>query len=283
MLGNHLLGIYEKAFFSDGDWRSLFQKVKALGFDFMELCVDESDERIARLDWPREQRQTVRNAAFEEGVILQSMCLSAHRRYPFGSADPAVRQMAREIMDKAIDLAMDLGIRTIQLAAYDVYYEPSTPDSRKRYEDGLRYAAQRAERRGVMLANEIMDTAFVNSITKHMTYEANIHSPYLRVYPDVGNLSAWNNDVERELAAGIGSIVQVHLKDTLAVSEEFPGKFKCVPFGSGCVDFPLCLRTLDSLGYAGPYLIEMWYQPGSSDVEEVAAAKRWIEAQYALR
>ncbi|WP_394806705.1 hypothetical protein [Anaerotruncus colihominis] len=50
----------------------------------------------------------------------------------------------------------------------------------------------------------------------------------------------------------------VHLKDTLAVTPNFPGKFKCVPFGSGCVDFPLCLRQLERQGYHRPYMMEMW-------------------------
>lgn len=59
----------------------------------------------------------------ETGVGIPSMCLSAHRRFPFGSRDEAVRERAREIMSKAIRLARDLGIRTIQLAGYDVYYE----------------------------------------------------------------------------------------------------------------------------------------------------------------
>jgi L-ribulose-5-phosphate 3-epimerase len=27
-----------------------------LGFDFVEMSVDETDERLARLDWSREQR-----------------------------------------------------------------------------------------------------------------------------------------------------------------------------------------------------------------------------------
>ena len=57
-------------------------------------------------------------------------------------------------------------------------------------------------------------------------------------------------------------MVGVHLKDTLAVTEDFPGKFKCVPFGSGCVDFPACLGQLEREGYRGPYMIEMWYEPG---------------------
>ena len=51
------------------------------------------------------------------------MCLSGHRKYPLGSHDKEIQKKSLEIMKKAIDFAADLGIRIIQLAGYDVYYE----------------------------------------------------------------------------------------------------------------------------------------------------------------
>ena len=127
-----------------------------------------------------------------------------------------------------------------------------------------------------------MDTPFLNSISKNMAYEGMLRSPWFRVYPDLGNLSAWpENDVDYELAHGVGSIVAVHLKDTLAVRDDFPGKFKCVPFGSGCVDFPRRFAQLEQLGYTGPYMIEMWHDAAEDDTAAVGAAKRWIEARFA--
>jgi len=276
-----LLGIYEKALNPEDNWYQRLEKVKKLGFDFLEICIDEKDERLARLEWTREERAELRRASFDTGIPILSMCLSAHRRFPFGSADPAVREKARLIMDQAIDLAVDLGIRTIQIAGYDVYYEESTIDSRRLFFEGLKWATSRASRKGVMLANEIMDTSFLNSITKHLFFEKQIASPWLKVYPDVGNLSAWGNDVVSELKMGAGSIVQVHLKDTLAVTDTFGGQFRNVPFGTGCVDFRLCLKTLEKMGYTGPYLIEMWHQEGQDDMETVGCAKAWIEKQFA--
>lgn len=65
------------------------------------------------------------------------MCLSAHRRFPFGSADPEKRARAHDIMQKALTLSSRLGIRVIQLAGYDVYYEESTPTSRSSATRGL--------------------------------------------------------------------------------------------------------------------------------------------------
>lgn len=72
------------------------------------------------------------------------MCLSGHRKYPLGSSDPAVCTRSIEIMEKAVRLAADLGVRIIQLAGYDVYYEDSTPDTAARFLENLSFAAMLA-------------------------------------------------------------------------------------------------------------------------------------------
>lgn len=113
---------------------------KELGFDFVEMSVDETDERLSRLDWSREQRLALVSAVAETGVRVPSMCLSAHRRFPLGSEDDAVRTQGLEIMRKAIQFAQDVGIRVIQLAGYDVYYQQANDETRCRFRDGLKRA-----------------------------------------------------------------------------------------------------------------------------------------------
>lgn len=120
----HPLGIYEKALPRNTSWVEKLALAKSCGFDFVEMSVDESEERRARLDWPLAERMEIINAIQKTGVRIPTMCLSAHRRFPFGSHDSDTRQQARIIMQKALRLAQDLGVRTIQLAGYDVYYEP---------------------------------------------------------------------------------------------------------------------------------------------------------------
>lgn len=281
MLGKHSVGIYEKAFDPKISWEERLNRAGGLGFDYVEISIDETDERLARLDWSRSQKKELLDAVWNSNVGIRSMCLSAHRRFPFGSEFAAVRDNAHLIMEKAIDFAGELGIRVIQLAGYDVYYEQSTEDSVKRFKEGMAWAAERAANAQVMLAMEIMDTPFMNSISKHMPYEEAIKSPWYRVYPDLGNLSAWKeNDPAAEIEKGIGSIVAIHLKDTLSPTENFAGQFKCVPFGSGCVDFPARFAQLEKLNYNGPYMIEMWYKDGTDDVEEIAKAAKWLDEQY---
>ncbi|EFL9853107.1 L-ribulose-5-phosphate 4-epimerase [Escherichia coli] len=225
---NHPLGIYEKALAKDLSWPERLVLAKSCGFDFVEMSVDETDERLSRLDWSTAQRTSLVAAMIETGVGIPSMCLSAHRRFPFGSRDDAVRQRAREIMSKAIRLARDLGIRTIQLAGYDVYYEDHDEGTRQRFAEGLAWAVEQAAASQVMLAVEIMDTAFMNSISKWKKWDEMLASPWFTVYPDVGNLSAWGNDVPAELKLGIDRIAAIHLKDTQPVTEQSPGQFRDV-------------------------------------------------------
>ncbi len=270
------IGIYEKALPPHFGWPERLGAARSVGFDFVEMSIDETDDRLARLDWSRQQRRDLRCAAEDTGMRVPSICLSAHRRFPFGSADPALRGRAALVMRKAIDLARDIGARTIQLAGYDVYYEPSTRDSLQRFEDGLAWATGLAAEAQVMLAVEIMDTPLMGSISRWLRLAERIPSPWFAVYPDLGNLSAWGNDVPDELARGIAHIVAIHVKDTLAVRPDFPGKFKGVPFGEGCVDFVAAFATLKRLGYHGCYLIEMWSGDAADPIGEVSRARSWV-------
>lgn len=59
------LGIYEKALPAGECWLERLQLAKTLGFDFVEMSVDETDDRLSRLDWSREQRLALVNAIVE--------------------------------------------------------------------------------------------------------------------------------------------------------------------------------------------------------------------------
>lgn len=271
------LGIYEKALPKNISWRDRLKYAKELGFDFVEISIDETDERLARLDWNLEERKEFINAILETGVRVPSMCFSGHRRFPLGSESSEIRKKSLELMKKAIDLAVDLGIRNIQMAGYDVYYEVGNEKTRQLYIDGMRQSLKWAEQANVMLSIEIMDHPFMNSITKYLEFDQILDSPFLTVYPDIGNLTAWGNDVRSELLKGKHKISAIHLKDTLAVIENFPGKFKEVPFGEGCVDFVEFFKLLKEINYNGPLLIEMWTEKSENPLKEIEKAKKWME------
>ncbi len=252
----YAIGLYEKAMPPTLTWREKLAFAKEVGYDFVEISIDEKDEKLARLDWTKEERLELVKTMVEVGLPIRSMCLSGHRKYPLGSADPAVRARGMEIMEKAIQLADDLGIRIIQLAGYDVYYEESTAETKALFLENLKKAAEMAAVKGILMGFETMETDFMNTVWKSMYYVDAVGSPYLGVYPDSGNLTnaalTSGGSVLGDLYAGRGHIVALHLKETV------PGVFREVPFLTGHVDFPAVIERAWSLGIRR-YVTEMWY------------------------
>ena len=249
------IGLYEKAMPSALNWEEKLQCARDCGYDFVEISIDESDARLARLEWTAQERAQLRETMQKIGVPIRSMCLSGHRKYPFGASDPAVRQRSLEIMEKAIQLADDLGIRVIQLAGYDVYYEEGSEQTRKDFAENLKKAVEMAAVHGVVLGFETMETEFMNTVAKSMKYVDLIDNPYLGVYPDVGNLTnaakTYGTSVLDDLETGRGHLVAMHLKETV------PGKFREIPFLTGHVDFPAVIRKGWQLGVRR-FVTEMW-------------------------
>lgn len=255
-MNEYRLGLYEKSMPNTLTLPEKLAEARRAGFDYLELSIDESDEKLARLDWGQEEVESLCKAQFEQGIPISSICLSGHRKYPLGHPDPQVQKRSLEIMEKAVHLAARLGVRIIQLAGYDVYYQPSTPETRQNFAKNLALCVQMAAREGIILGFETMETPFLNTVTKAMYWVNRIHSPYLQVYPDIGNLTnaavQYESDVRQDLLLGEGHLIAVHLKETT------PGVFREVPFGTGHVDFatlaPLT-RRLGSCMFVG----EFWY------------------------
>src|SRR5512139_2864649 len=139
------VGLYEKALPAELGWEERLAAAGQAGYDFVEISIDESDERLGRLDWSAAERSALRRSIENTGVRIMTMCLSGHRKYPLGSHSPELRRQGLEILRKAIAFAGDIGLRVVQVMGYDVFYEPSDGETRVNFIDGLRLGAVWAE------------------------------------------------------------------------------------------------------------------------------------------
>ena len=121
-----------------------------------------------------------------------------------------------------------------------------------------------------MLGLETMDGEDVTSVVDAVAIADSIESESLKIYPDVGNLSANGHDVVEELRACRGRIACIHLKDTR------PGEFRRVQFGEGSVPFVDAFQVIDEIGYTGNYLVEMWNDDHEDARAMIANARDWI-------
>lgn len=250
------LGLYEKAMPPELDWKDKLMAAKEAGFDFLEISIDETDQKLARLDMPKEERMELLRLMMDTGIPIRSMCLSGHRRYPLGSSDSMAEQRAMEIMEKAICLADDLGIRIIQLAGYDVYYEEGTRETEERFLKNLKRGVEMAAAKGIILGFETMETPFMNTVRKSMKYVDELQSSYLCIYPDLGNLTnaavTYGTDIMNDLFTGKGNLCAMHIKETV------PGIYREVPFKTGHVDFEFGIKAAWNLGVRR-FVTEFWY------------------------
>lgn len=277
-MARYALGLYEKAMPGTMTIGDKLECAKECGYDYVELSVDETDEKLARLDWTKEERLALVTEMYRVGLPLRSMCLSGHRKYPFGAKDPEVRKRGMEIMEKAIDLADDLGIRTIQLAGYDAYYEKDQWEgSRQAFLENLTKATEMAAAKGISMGFETMETPFMNTVWKSMFYVNHIDNPWLGVYPDCGNLTnaavADGSSVTDDLYSGRGHVIAMHLKATK------PGLFRDMVFDdpTSHVDFEADIARAWSLGVRR-YVTEMWYLGSEKWKDDIRTANRTMRA-----
>jgi len=269
------LGCYEKAMPSNWTWVNKCVAAKDAGYDFIEISIDETDEKLARLD-DSNFASTVLNAVKLTGMPIRTMCLSGHRKYPLGSEHPETVIRSLDIFTKAVKLAECLGIRIIQLAGYDVYYEDSSPVTRKRFLENLKKCVAIAARHGVLLGFETMETPFMDTVSKAMAVVRAVDSPYLNVYPDLGNCTnaakLYRTELVDDLHSGQGRIVAVHIKETVV------GKYREIPFGKGHVDFKNALKTCMELGVR-MYVAEFWYD-STTEANDVLKSNHDFIASY---
>lgn len=260
----YVLGVYEKALPNSLTLEQKLKEAKKIGYDYLELSIDETPEKLSRLDWTKEQIDEVIFAMRKTGLNIRSMALSGQRKYPMGSLDDKIRTKSMEIIEKAIKLADQLGIRIIQLAGYDVYYEKGNEKTKELFLKNLAKAVEIASKYGVMLAFETMETPFMDTVEKAVSVVKDINSPFLKIYPDLGNIKnasvKYDKDVLNDIKKGANLTVAAHIK------ESKPGHYREVPFLTGHVNFKECLQEMWAIGVRR-FVTELWYI-GAEDFRE---------------
>lgn len=265
------IGLYEKAIRDSYSWKEKLEVAKACNYDYLEICIDASEAKINRIYMSMEERAEIVKIAFEVGLPIRSMSVSALTKYALGDPDEAIRTRGCEILDKSIVLAADLGIRIVMVPGYDIYFGESTFETKRLFLENIRKATTLAQSYGVILGFETMENEFMNTVGKAMKYVTLLNSPYLKIYPDSGNITnaslLHQHDVCEDLTLGKGNVVALHLK------ESKPGIFREVPYFTGHVDFESLIRTAWQIGVRR-YVTELWDVGKDDWMEDIRFANR---------
>lgn len=258
------IGLYEKAIRDSLSWKEKLECARECGYDYLEMSIDATDEKINRIYMSKEEKKKITDAVYETGIPIHSMSVSALTKYALGDPSEEIRDKAMKIAEKAIELAADLGIRTVMIPGYDIYFGESTVETKKYFLENVKKIAEIAEREGILVGFETMENNFMNTTGKAVQYVRMVDSAYLKIYPDAGNITNAavedKHDVCDDLSLGKGMLIALHLK------ESKPGVFREVPFLTGHVEFERIINTAWELGVRR-YVTELW-DVGKDDWKE---------------
>ena len=265
------IGLYEKAIRNTLTWKEKLQCVKECGYDYLEISIDATEEKINRIYMDTEEKREIMEAIFDTGIPIGSMSVSALTKYALGDPDQAVRDRGMEIAEKSIQLASALGVRTVMIPGYDIYYGESTIETKRYFLENIRKIAEIAEREGILVGFETMENNFMNTTGKAVQYVNMVDSAYLKIYPDAGNITnaavANRHDVCEDLSLGKGKLIALHLKETK------PDVYREVPFLTGHVEFERIINMAWKLGVRR-YVTELWDVGQPQWKEDICFANR---------
>ena len=269
------IGLYEKAMRNSLNWREKLECAKECGYDYVEMTIDASEEKIARVYSSKKERAQLVQTMFEVELPIRSMSVSALTKFAIGDPEEKKRERGVEILHKSIELAADLGIRVVMVPGYDIYFGESTLETKRLFLENIKKATEYAAACGVALGFETMENEFMNTVGKAMKYVSLVDSPYLKIYPDCGNITnaavLHSHDVCEDLSLGKNHVVALHLK------ESKPGIFREVPYFTGHVPFERLIETAWGLGVRR-YVTELWDVGLDSWKEDIKFANKSMRA-----
>ncbi|NMB46480.1 MAG: sugar phosphate isomerase/epimerase [Firmicutes bacterium] len=233
------------------DWsiRQCMERAKEAGFEGIELALDETGELSLESD--EQQVKAVRKMAADIGLELKSLATGLFWKYSLTANDPDVREKARSVVVKALDVAQWLGADTV-LVVPGVVSAPFATSERTSYADAwdraieaLQELALEAEQRQVSIGIENVWNKFLLSPVEMREFIDTIDSQYVGAYFDVGNvlLYGFPEDWIRVLGP---RIKKVHFKDFRTAVGTLAGFVNLL---EGDVNWPEVMAAFDEIGY----------------------------------
>ena len=226
------------------------------GFGAIELNIAEDGE--VNLSTGHAAANALRSAVEGEGLRIGGLSSGLYWRYPPSSNDQSVRQKAREVAARQIELAAAMGAGAVLIVPGQVGAAMGGPVVRydaayERAAEFISELAPTAEAAGIDIGVENVWNKLLLSPLEMRRFVDDAGSGRVGVYFDVGNILLYGYP-EHWIAILGERIRRIHLKD-FRRSEGTPGTF--CDIGAGDVDWEAVGRALAQAGYDGPLTAEV--------------------------
>jgi len=231
---------------------------KDAGFEGIELVLTEDGE--INLTCSENNILKFKRMAEDIGIEISGFAAGLYWKYPFTSSQKEVRERAKDVLKKQIEIASLFGVDTIlvvpgavgvdfmpgaEVVEYDIAYERAL--------ESLIKLASEAEKYKVSIGVENVWNKFLLSPLEMRDFIDKINSNYVGAYIDVGNI-IYIGYPEHWIKILGKRIKKVHVKD---YRRQGCGLAGFVDLLAGDVNYPKVIEALKEVGYDGYLNAEM--------------------------
>jgi hexulose-6-phosphate isomerase len=250
---------------------------KELGYDAFEWTVEETG--TVSLETGTAALREIRAAAERIGIGLPTVASGLAWSYSPSAPDPAVRDQAVANTTRTLEIAAELGSKTVLYipGAVSAVFVPDLgpvayPTVMEHAVDSVERVLPTAERLGVKLGVENVWNRFLLDPLSMQAFIDRFDSPWIGSYFDTGNVMLYGHPEDWIRTLG-RRIFAVHVKDFRVNVGNLDG---FVDVLAGDVDFSAVMAAFREVGYGGPYTIE-YVPPTLGAAEKGIAALKLIE------
>ncbi len=251
-------GISIWSFPGDMEISDCIKMAKDAGFDGIELALNERGKMS--LESEDQEVKGYLDVAKEDGINITSLVTGLYWSYSLTSDSEQIREKAKAIVKKQIDMAEILGVDTIlvvpgavgvdfipdaEVIPYDIAYERAL--------EGIKELSPYAEAKGIVIGIENVWNKFLLSPLEMKSFIDSTGSDNVGAYLDVGNVVAFGYPEHWVKILG-KRIKKVHFKDYRRDVGSVAG---FVDILSGDVNYPAVVEELEKVGYEDYVIAEM--------------------------
>ena len=250
--------------FSDADL-GRFGKVKAFGYDQVEVCIEATELLTAA---------AVGAAARREGLGVLVCAILAPER-DLAHEELGRRERGVEFLRRCVDFAADAGSPLVSGPFYaaagraTLLGPASRPERLSRARDGLARVAEHAAQAGVRLALEPLnrfESDLVNTVGDGLSLCDAVGASNVGVLLDTFHMNIEEKSLSAAARTAGARIFHVQVSEN-----------DCGAPGSGHIDWPAFLEALREVRYAGSFVVES-FSPQFSRLADAACIWRPVAA-----
>lgn len=246
--------IWTSPFSNENLW--LIDHVKRLGFDIIEICIEDPDAiDVAALA-----------ARLKRAALKASVCGAFGPRRDVSAEDRDVRENGVAYLGRCIEIAAALGSDSVVGPMYSatgktrLLEAPARRDQWRLAIENIRRAAEFAAGHGVKLGIEPLnrfETDLVNTVDQGLRMIADIDRPNVGLLLDTFHMNIEEKDIPAALRRAAGHIVEFH---ACASDRGTPGEDH--------LPWPAMVAALRDAAFRGPVVIEAF----TPAIKEIARA-----------